>query len=140
MNGSSTGKVVGVRVYTHEDGHELKAGVLMQIKIYVAEMRKISVGDKIAGRHGNKGVVSRILPVEDMPFMEDGTPIDVLLSPMGVPSRMNLGQLFEIHLGMAARALGYKVATPSFNGVPDETISDQLGRPASLVMVVFSSL
>lgn len=128
MNGSSTGKVVGVRVYTHEDGHELKAGVLMQIKIYVAEMRKISVGDKIAGRHGNKGVVSRILPVEDMPFMEDGTPIDVLLSPMGVPSRMNLGQLFEIHLGMAARALGYKVATPSFNGVPDETISDQLEK------------
>lgn len=128
MNGSSTGKVVGVRVYTHEDGHELKAGVIMQIKIYVAEMRKISVGDKIAGRHGNKGVVSRILPVEDMPFMEDGTPIDVLLSPMGVPSRMNLGQLFEIHLGMAARALGYKVATPSFNGVPDEVISDELER------------
>jgi len=128
MNGSSTGKVVGVRVYTHEDGHELKAGVIMQIKIYVAEMRKISVGDKIAGRHGNKGVVSRILPVEDMPFMEDGTPIDVLLSPMGVPSRMNLGQLFEIHLGMAARALGYKVATPSFNGVPDEVISDELEK------------
>ena len=128
MNGSSTGKVVGVRIYTHEDGHELKAGVIMQIKIYVAEMRKISVGDKIAGRHGNKGVVSRILPVEDMPFMEDGTPIDVLLSPMGVPSRMNLGQLFEIHLGMAARALGYKVATPSFNGVPDEVISDELEK------------
>lgn len=128
MNGSSTGKVVGVRVYTREQGHELKAGVLMQIKIYVAEMRKISVGDKIAGRHGNKGVVSRILPVEDMPFMEDGTPIDVLLSPMGVPSRMNLGQLFEIHLGMAARALGYKVATPSFNGVEDETISEQLEK------------
>lgn len=128
MNGSSTGKVVGVRVYTREQGHELKAGVLMQIKIYVAEMRKISVGDKIAGRHGNKGVVSRILPVEDMPFMEDGTPIDVLLSPMGVPSRMNLGQLFEVHLGMAARALGYKVATPPFNGVSDETISEQLEK------------
>ncbi len=128
MNGSSTGKVVGVRIYTHEQGHELKAGVLMQIKIYVAEMRKISVGDKIAGRHGNKGVVSRILPVEDMPFMADGTPIDVLLSPMGVPSRMNLGQLFETHLGMAARALGYEVATPSFNGVPDEIISDELEK------------
>lgn len=128
MNGSSTGKVVGVRVYTREQGHELKAGVIMQIKIYVAEMRKISVGDKIAGRHGNKGVVSRILPVEDMPYMEDGTPIDVLLSPMGVPSRMNLGQLFETHLGMAARALGYKVATPPFNGVPDEVISDQLEK------------
>ena len=128
MNGSSTGKVVGVRVYTREQGHELKAGVLMQIKIYVAEMRKISVGDKLSGRHGNKGVVSRILPVEDMPFMEDGTPIDVVLSPMGVPSRMNLGQLLEIHLGMAARALGYKVATPSFNGVSDETISAELKK------------
>lgn len=128
MDGSSTGKVVGVRIYTREEGHELKAGVLMQIKIYVAEMRKINVGDKIAGRHGNKGVVSRILPVEDMPYMEDGTPIDILLSPMGVPSRMNLGQLFEIHLGMAARALGYKVATPSFNGVPDEKISEELEK------------
>ena len=128
MNGSSAGKVVDVRVYTREQGHELKAGVIMQIKIYVAEMRKIGVGDKLAGRHGNKGVVSRILPVEDMPFMEDGTPIDIVLSPMGVPSRMNLGQLFEIHLGMAARALGYKVATPSFNGVPDEIISDELEK------------
>ncbi|MDO4747382.1 MAG: DNA-directed RNA polymerase subunit beta [Candidatus Saccharibacteria bacterium] len=128
MNGSSTGKVVDVRVYTREQGHELKAGVIMQIKIFVAEMRKIGVGDKLAGRHGNKGVVSRVLPVEDMPFMADGTPIDIVLSPMGVPSRMNLGQLFETHLGMAARALGYKVATPSFNGVPDEIISDELEK------------
>ena len=128
MNGSSTGKVVDVRVYTRDQGHELKAGVIMQIKIFVAEMRKIGVGDKLAGRHGNKGVVSRILPVEDMPFMEDGTPVDVVLSPMGVPSRMNLGQLFETHLGMAAKALGYKVATPSFNGVPDEVISDELEK------------
>ena len=128
MNGSSTGKVVDVRIYTREQGHDLKAGVLMQIKIVVAEMRKISVGDKLAGRHGNKGVVSRILPVEDMPFMADGTPIDIVLSPMGVPSRMNLGQLFETHLGMAARALGYKVATPSFNGVPDEKISEELEK------------
>ena len=128
MNGSSTGKVVDVRVYTRDQGHDLKAGVIMQIKIFVAEMRKIGVGDKLAGRHGNKGVVSRILPVEDMPFMEDGTPVDVVLSPMGVPSRMNLGQLYETHLGMAAKALGYKVATPSFNGVPDEVISDQLEK------------
>ena len=128
MNGSSTGKVIDVRVYTREQGHELKAGVLMQIKIFVAEMRKIGVGDKLAGRHGNKGVVSRVLPVEDMPFMADGTPIDIVLSPMGVPSRMNLGQLFETHLGMAARALGYKVATPSFNGVPDEKISEELKK------------
>ncbi len=128
MNGSSTGKVVDVRIYTREQGHELKAGVIMQIKIFVAEMRKIGVGDKLAGRHGNKGVVSRVLPVEDMPFMADGTPVDVVLSPMGVPSRMNLGQLFETHLGMAAKALGYKVATPSFNGVPDEVISDELEK------------
>ena len=129
MTSGTSGKVVGVRVYTRDDeNHELKAGVLMQIKIFVAEMRKIQVGDKLSGRHGNKGVVSRILPVEDMPFTEDGTPIDIVLSPMGVPSRMNLGQLFEIHLGMAARALGYEVATPSFNGVPDEVISDELEK------------
>ncbi len=129
MTSGTSGKVVGVRVYTREDeNHELKAGVIMQIKIFVAEMRKIQVGDKLSGRHGNKGVVSRILPVEDMPFTEDGTPIDIILSPMGVPSRMNLGQLFEIHLGMAARALGYKVATPSFNGVSDEKISDELEK------------
>ena len=127
MNGG-TGKVIGVRTYTREQGHDLKAGVIMQIKIYVAEMRKIDVGDKLAGRHGNKGVVSRILPVEDMPFMADGTPIDILLSPMGVPSRMNLGQLFETHLGFAARALGYKVATPSFNGVPGDVISKELKK------------
>ena len=123
-----TGKVIDVRVYTREQGHDLKAGVLMQVKIYVAEMRKIDVGDKLAGRHGNKGVVSRILPVEDMPFMEDGTPVDILLSPMGVPSRMNLGQLFETHLGFAAKALGYKVATPSFNGVPGDVISKELKK------------
>ena len=128
MNGSTPGKVVDVRIYTREQGHELKSGVLMQIKIFIAEMRKIDVGDKLAGRHGNKGVVSRILPVEDMPFMEDGTPVDILLSPMGVPSRMNLGQLYETHLGMAAKALGYKVATPSFNGVPDKTISEELKK------------
>ena len=128
MNGSDSGKVVGVKIFTRENGDELKSGVLMQIKIYVAEMRKISVGDKIAGRYGNKGVVARILPVEDMPFMEDGTPIDILLNPMGVPSRMNLGQLYETHLGMAARALGYNVITPSFNSVTDETISEQLKK------------
>ena len=128
MNGSDGGKVVGVKIFTREQGNELKSGVLMQIKIYVAEMRKISVGDKLAGRYGNKGVVARILPVEDMPFMEDGTPVDVVLNPMGVPSRMNLGQLFETHLGMAARALGYHVETPSFNSVPDEIISEQLEK------------
>lgn len=128
MSGGTSGKVIGVRTYTREQGHELKSGVLMQIKIFVAEMRKVQIGDKMAGRYGNKGVVSRVLPVEDMPFMADGTPIDIVLSPMGVPSRMNLGQLFEVHIGMAARILGYKVATPSFNGIPDEVISDELAK------------
>lgn len=128
MNNAGGGKVVGVKIFSRENGHELKAGVLMQIQIFVAQLRKISVGDKLAGRHGNKGVVARILPVEDMPFMEDGTAVDVVLNPLGVPSRMNIGQLFETHLGMAARALGYKVATPPFNGVTDETISDELEK------------
>lgn len=128
MNNAGGGKVVGVKIFSRENGHELKAGVLMQIQIFVAQLRKISVGDKLAGRHGNKGVVARILPVEDMPFMDDGTPVDVVLNPLGVPSRMNIGQLFETHLGMAARALGYKVATPPFNGVPNEVISDELEK------------
>jgi DNA-directed RNA polymerase subunit beta len=128
MNNAGGGKVVGVKIFSRENGHELKAGVLMQIQIFVAQLRKISVGDKLAGRHGNKGVVARILPVEDMPFMEDGTPVDVVLNPLGVPSRMNIGQLFETHLGMAARALGYKVATPPFNGVSDEVISAELEK------------
>ncbi len=126
MSNGKHGKVVGVKIFTRENGHELKAGVLMQIQIYVAQLRKIAVGDKLAGRHGNKGVVARILPVEDMPFMEDGTPVDVILNPLGVPSRMNLGQLFETHLGMAARALGYRVSTPPFNGVPNRTIEEEL--------------
>jgi len=128
MNNAGGGKVVGVKIFSRENGHELKAGVLMQIQIFVAQLRKISVGDKLAGRHGNKGVVARILPIQDMPFMEDGTPVDVVLNPLGVPSRMNIGQLFETHLGMAARALGYKVATPPFNGVPNEVISDELEK------------
>ncbi len=128
MNNVGAGKVVGVKIFSRENGHELKAGVLMQIQIFVAQLRKISVGDKLAGRHGNKGVVARILPVEDMPFMEDGTAVDVILNPLGVPSRMNIGQLFETHLGMAARALGYKVATPPFNGVPNEVISSELEK------------
>ena len=128
MNNAGGGKVVGVKVFSRENGHELKAGVIMQIQIFVAQLRKISVGDKLAGRHGNKGVVAKILPIEDMPYMEDGTPVDVVLNPLGVPSRMNIGQLFETHLGMAARALGYKVATPPFNGVPNKTIADELEK------------
>ena len=126
MSNGKHGKVVGVKVFSRENGNELKAGVLMQVQIFVAQLRKIAVGDKLAGRHGNKGVVARILPENDMPFSEDGTPVDVLLNPLGVPSRMNLGQLFETHLGMAARALGYKVATPPFNGVPNHVIAEQL--------------
>lgn len=128
MHGSNGGKVVGVKVFSRDQGHELRAGVLMHIQIFVAQLRKVSVGDKMAGRHGNKGVIARILPVEDMPFLEDGTPVDVVLNPLGVPSRMNIGQLFETHLGMAARALGYKVATPPFNGVSDQTISEELEK------------
>ena len=128
MNNAGGGKVVGVKIFSRENGHELKAGVLMQVQIFIAQMRKISVGDKLAGRHGNKGVVAKILPIEDMPYMEDGTPVDVVLNPLGVPSRMNIGQLFETHLGMAARALGYKVASPPFNGVTNETIANELEK------------
>jgi DNA-directed RNA polymerase subunit beta len=127
MSNGKHGKVVGVKVFSRENGHELKAGVLMQIQVFVAQMRKIAVGDKLGGRHGNKGVIARILPVEDMPFMEDGTPVDIILNPLGVPSRMNIGQLFETHLGMAARALNIKVASPSFNGVPVDKIQELLG-------------
>lgn len=126
MSNGKHGKVVGVKVFSRENGHELKAGVIMQIQVFVAQMRKIAVGDKLGGRHGNKGVIARILPVEDMPFMEDGTPVEIVLNPLGVPSRMNVGQLFETHLGMAARALGMKVASPSFNGVPVPKIHELL--------------
>ncbi|MDB5176099.1 MAG: DNA-directed polymerase subunit beta [Candidatus Saccharibacteria bacterium] len=126
MSNGKHGKVVGVKIFSRENGHELKAGVIMQIQVFVAQMRKIAVGDKLGGRHGNKGVIARILPIEDMPFMEDGTPVDIVLNPLGVPSRMNIGQLFETHLGMAARALGIKVASPSFNGVPVAKIQELL--------------
>ena len=123
---SEGGKVIAVKVFNRESGHELKAGVLQQIEIYIAQTRKIQVGDKLAGRYGNKGVVAHILNQEDMPFMADGTPVDMILNPMGVPSRMNLAQLFEVHIGMAARKLGYKVATPAFNGIPNSKIADEL--------------
>ena len=125
---SEGGKVVAVKIFDRDSGFELKAGVLQQIEIYIAQTRKIQVGDKLAGRYGNKGVIARILNEEDMPFMEDGTPVDMILNPMGVPSRMNLAQLFEVHIGMAARKLGYKVATPAFNGIPNETIADELEK------------
>ncbi len=126
MSNGKHGKVVGVKVFSRANGHELKAGVLMQIQVFVAQMRKIAVGDKLGGRHGNKGVIARILPVEDMPFMADGTPVDIIVNPLGVPSRMNIGQLFETHLGMAARALGLHVASPAFDGVSPDKIRELL--------------
>ncbi|HIA91797.1 TPA: DNA-directed RNA polymerase subunit beta [Candidatus Saccharibacteria bacterium] len=126
MPNGKHGKVVGVKIFSKELGHEMKAGALMQVQVFVAQMRKISVGDKLGGRYGNKGVIARILPVEDMPFLEDGTPLDVVLNPLGVPSRMNIGQLFENHLGMAAQALGWKIASPPFQGVETEKVKDLL--------------
>ena len=120
------GTIVDVKIFTRDNSDELGPGVNQVIRCYIATKRKISVGDKMAGRHGNKGVISRILPVEDMPFLEDGTPVDVVLNPQGIPSRMNLGQVLEVHLGMAAKALGWKVATPVFDGVTDEEIKELL--------------
>ena len=120
------GTIVDVKVFTRENSDELAPGVNQVIRIYIAQKRKISVGDKMAGRHGNKGVISRILPEEDMPFLPDGTPVDVVLNPLGVPSRMNLGQVLEVHLGAAARMLGWKVATPVFDGASEKDIEDML--------------
>ena len=120
------GTIVDVKVFTRENSDELAPGVNQVIRIYIAQKRKISVGDKMAGRHGNKGVISRILPEEDMPFLPDGTPVDVVLNPLGVPSRMNLGQVLEVHLGAAARLLGWKMATPVFDGATEEDIETML--------------
>lgn len=125
------GIIVDVKVYTRENSDELSAGVNMVVRCYIAQKRKISVGDKMAGRHGNKGVVSRILPQEDMPFLPDGTPLDIVLNPLGVPSRMNIGQVLEVHLGYAAKALGWKVMTPVFDGAHEDDIRDCL-REAGL--------
>ena len=121
-----SGIVVDVKVFTRENGDELNPGVNMVVRCYIAQKRKISVGDKMAGRHGNKGVVSRILPKEDMPYLPDGTPLDIVLNPLGVPSRMNIGQVLEVHLGYAAKTLGWKVATPIFNGANEQEIRDTL--------------
>ena len=126
------GIVVDVKVFTKENSDELAPGVTKSVRVYIAQKRKISVGDKMAGRHGNKGVVSRILPEEDMPFLADGTPLDIVLNPLGVPSRMNIGQVLEVHLGLAARALGWHVATPVFDGANDEDINDMLTRASQV--------
>jgi DNA-directed RNA polymerase subunit beta len=122
------GKVIGVQVFSTENGDKLEPGVIKRIQVTVADLRKIQVGDKMAGRHGNKGVVSRVVPVEDLPFLEDGTSVDIILSPLGVISRMNLGQLLETHLGLAANALGYKIATPVLNGLTEEQIKSELAK------------
>jgi DNA-directed RNA polymerase subunit beta len=122
------GKVVGVKLFAREHGDELQAGVIEQYHVSVAQMRKITMGDKMAGRHGNKGVIARILPIEDMPHLEDGTPVDMILNPLGVGKRMNIGQIFEIQLGAAAHALGYTVASPVFDGVTLEQIKGELTK------------
>jgi DNA-directed RNA polymerase subunit beta len=122
------GKVVDVKVFTREDNADLSAGVDMMVRVSVAQRRKITAGDKMAGRHGNKGVVSRVVPVEDMPFLEDGTPIDLILNPTGVPGRMNLGQVLEVHLGWAASKLGFRAITPVFDGAKEEEIEAELAR------------
>ena len=122
------GIIVDVKRFTRENGDEMSPGVNEVVRVYIAQKRKISVGDKMAGRHGNKGVVSRILPREDMPYLPDGTPLDIVLNPLGVPSRMNIGQMLEVHLGYAAQALGWKVATPVFNGANEETIRETLNK------------
>jgi DNA-directed RNA polymerase subunit beta len=123
-----SGIIVDVKVFTRENGDELSPGVNQLVRVYIAQKRKISVGDKMAGRHGNKGVISRILPEEDMPFLPDGTPLQIVLNPLGVPSRMNIGQVLEVHLGFAAKALGWKIATPVFDGATEEDIVETLKK------------
>ena len=120
------GIIVDAKVFTRENGDELSPGVNQSVRIYIAQKRKISVGDKMAGRHGNKGVVSRVLPVEDMPFLPNGRPLDIVLNPLGVPSRMNIGQVLEIHLSLAAKALGFNISTPVFDGANEVDIEDTL--------------
>ena len=113
-----------IKIFTKENKDELDPGVNKLVRVYIAQKRKLGVGDKMAGRHGNKGVVSRVLPREDMPFMEDGTPLQIVLNPLGVPSRMNIGQVLEVHLGLVAKMLGWKVATPVFDGASENDIKE----------------
>ncbi|HFC10585.1 MAG TPA: DNA-directed RNA polymerase subunit beta [Candidatus Kaiserbacteria bacterium] len=128
MGGGKKGRVIGVRVFSRENGDQLKSGIIKKIVVTVAQARTVSVGDKLAGRHGNKGVISRVLPVEDMPYDKDGNPVDVILTPLGVPSRMNLGQILEMHLGLAANALGYQAVVPPFAGATADEIRDELEK------------
>jgi DNA-directed RNA polymerase subunit beta len=120
--------VVDIKVFSKETGDKLPAGVIKTIQVSVAQWRKVQVGDKLAGRHGNKGVISRIVATEDLPFLEDGRPVDIILNPLGVVSRMNLGQILETHIGFAAHQLGYKVATPTLDGMSDEQIREELKK------------
>ena len=131
------GIVVDAKIFTRENSDELSPGVNMAVRIYIAQKRKISVGDKMAGRHGNKGVVSRVLPVEDMPYLPNGRPLDIVLNPLGVPSRMNIGQVLEIHLSLAAKALGFNVATPVFDGANETDIMDTLDLANDYVNLPF---
>ncbi len=128
LEAGKRGRVVGVKVFSRENGDQLESGVIKRIHITIAQVRNVSVGDKLAGRHGNKGVISRVLPEEDMPYTEDGQPIDVILTPLGVPSRMNLGQILELHLGMAAHTLGYQAIVPPFAGATEEEIKEELKK------------
>jgi DNA-directed RNA polymerase subunit beta len=128
MEGGKKGRVIKVQIFSREKGDKLDSGIIKRIHIEVAELRNVSVGDKLAGRHGNKGVISKILPEEDMPYMVDGTPIDVILTPLGVPSRMNLGQILELHLGLAANTLGYQAIVPPFAGASGEEIKEELKK------------
>ena len=128
MEGGKRGRVIKVQIFSREKGDKLDSGIIKRIHIEVAELRNVSVGDKLAGRHGNKGVISKILPEEDMPYMIDGTPIDVILTPLGVPSRMNLGQILELHLGLAAHTLGYQAIVPPFAGATGVEIKEELKK------------
>ncbi len=126
MEGGKRGRIVGVKVFSRETGDQLESGVIKRVHVEVAQLRTISVGDKLAGRHGNKGVISRVLPEEDMPYDQEGNPVDIILTPLGVPSRMNLGQILELHLGLAADMLGYQAVVPSFSGATEEEIRSEL--------------
>ena len=128
MEHGKRGRIIGVKIFSRDLGHALEAGIIKKIVIEVAQIRNISVGDKLSGRHGNKGVISTILPEEDMPYMADGTPVDIILSPLGVPSRMNLGQILEMHLGLAANTLGYQAIVPPFFGAKNEEIKEELKK------------
>ena len=128
LESGKRGRIISVKVFSRESGDKLESGIIKRIHIEIAQLRNISVGDKLAGRHGNKGVISRILPEEDMPYMEDGTPVDIILTPLGVPSRMNLGQILEVHLGLAANTLGYQAVVPPFMGATEEEIKEELNK------------